>query len=190
MKRILFTAVASGTALLGSAALAAPAMAGTSPATVTAVTHSFAHNDTTSVSGTATEASPGGPVWARDNLMERFVVTDNGGGNYTVAATVNGSFQGFADPRTQAEEEALGLQSVPGSALVSQGSVKGTITYQVSSPVAPDPKALPAQEPDGTGLGAAIHQLFPGDDTAEAISGGPYTFTYTKVNGQVYQQVG
>ena len=51
----------------------------------------------------------------------------------------DGSFDGFADPRTQAEEDALGLAHVPGSALDSHGSVKGTYTVQVSSAVAPDP---------------------------------------------------
>jgi hypothetical protein len=188
MRRILLTAAAPAVALAGVVGAAAPAMAGNGP--VIAVTHSFAHNDTTSVSGTATEPSPGGPVWARDNLMERFAVTDNGGGSYTVAVTVNGSFDGFADPRTQAEEDALGLNSVPGSALASQGSVKGTYTVQVSSPVGPDPSALLPQQPAGTGISAAIHQLFPGDDSTEILTGGPYTFTYTKVNGQVYQQAG
>jgi hypothetical protein len=79
---------------------------------------------------------------------------------------------------------------VPGSALASQGSVKGTYTVQVSSPTAPDPKALLPQQPDGTAISAAIHQLFPGDDATEILTGGPYTFTYSKVNGQVYQQVG
>jgi hypothetical protein len=184
----LITGAATVAALAGSAAVAAPAMAGTGPASVTAVTHSFRHADTTSVP-TGTD-SPGGPVWAYDNLMERFVATDNGNGTWTVAITVNGSFDGFADPRTQAEEDALGLQHVPGSPLDSHGSVKGTYTVQVSSPAAPDPKALLPQQPDGTGISAAIHQMFPGDDAAEIISGGPYTFTYTKVNGQVYQQAG
>jgi len=182
----LITGAATVAALAGSAAVAAPAIAGTGPASVTAVTHSFDHLDTTSVP-TGTD-SPGGPVWAHDNLMERFVATDNGNGTWTVAVTVNGSFQGFADPRTQAEEDKYGLQSVPGSPLVSQGSVKGTISYQVSSLSAPDPSALLPQQPSETGLGSAIHQLFPGDD--QIISGGPYSFTYTKVNGQVYTQVG
>jgi hypothetical protein len=190
LKRILITGAATFAALAGSAAVAAPAMAGTGPSSITAVTHSFNHLDTTSVSGTATLPSPGGPVWAHDNLMERFVATDNGNGTWTVAITANGSFRGFADPRTVEEEAVLGLGSTPGSELASQGSVKGTYTVTVASVLPPDPSALLPQQPDGTGFAAAIHQLFPGDDTTEAITGGPYTFTYTKVNGQVYQQVG
>jgi len=188
MKRIMLIGAASAASLFGVAGAAAPAMAGTGPASVTAVTHSFDHLDTTSVP-TGTD-SPNGPVWAHDNLMERFVATDNGNGTWTVAITVNGSFDGFADPRTQAEEDALGLAHAPGSPLDSHGSVKGTYTVQVSSAVAPDPAALLPQQPDGTGISAAVHQLFPGDDASEGITGGHYTFTYTKVNGQVYTQVG
>ena len=184
MKRIMLIGAASAASLFGVAGAAAPAMADTGPASVTAVTHSFDHLDTTGFN-----VYTGDTVWAHDNLMERFVATNNGNGTWTVAITVNGSFDGFADPRTQAEEDALGLAHVPGSALDSHGSVKGTYTVQVSSAVAPDPAALAPQQPSETGLGTAIHQLFPGDDT-EVITGGPYTFTYTKVNGQVYTQVG
>jgi hypothetical protein len=173
--RIMITAAAGAAALAGSIALAAPAMAGNGPASVTAVTHSFMHNDTTGFA-----VYTGDTVWAHDNLMERFVATDNGNGTWTVAITVNGSFDGFADPRTQLEEDQYNLQSEPGSPLDSHGSVKGTYTVTVTSALPPDPKALPAQEPDGTGLGAAIHQLFPGDDATEAIAGGPHSFTYTK----------
>jgi hypothetical protein len=181
----LLIGAASAVSLFGVAAVAAPAMAATGPASVTAVTHSFMHNDTTGFA-----VYTGDTVWAHDNLMERFVATDNGNGTWTVAITVNGSFDGFADPRTAQEEIDLGLQHMPGSPLDSHGSVKGTYTVTVTAPPGdtPDPAALPAQEPDGTGLGAAVHQLFPGDDATEAIAGGPYTFTYTKVNGQVYQQ--
>jgi len=199
MKRILLIGVASAASLFGVAAVAAPAMASNGPGTVTAVTHVSNHPDTTSLpadyllslgSANATLDSPGGPVWAYDNLSERFTVTDLGGGNYTVDVTLQGSFQGFADPRTQAEEDVLGLHHAPGTALDSQGSVKGTIQYNVYSPEGgPNPAALPAQQPSDTHLSDEIHQLFPGADATEIISGGNhYTFTYTKVNGQVYQQ--
>ena len=152
MKRILLIGVASAASLFGVAAVAAPAMASNGPGTVTAVTHVSNHPDTTSLpadyllslgSANATLDSPGGPVWAYDNLSERFTVTDLGGGNYTVDVTLQGSFQGFADPRTQAEEDVLGLHHAPGTALDSQGSVKGTIQYNVYSPERRDPPAVP-----------------------------------------------
>lgn len=194
MKRILITAVASGAALLGTAAVAAPAMAGTGPASVTAVTHSASHPDTTSVSGPATLSSPGGPVWAFDNSSYRFVVTpETGPGNYLVTIYDNGQFQGFADPNT-------------GQALVGNGSVKGTISYDVQSATPPDPANLPAQEPgaatqdqagiDGgyTRLGGMISQLFDGQPTSGPesiiVGYGPYNFTYTLMNGEKYVQTG
>src|SRR6266516_2343331 len=190
MKRIMLIAAAPVVALLGSAAAAAPAMAGTGPASVTAVTHVNNHPDTTSLPTEylpgATLNSTGGPVWAYDNLSEKFTVTPAGGNHYTVDVTMNGSFQGFADPRTPQEEADLGLRHVPGSALDSQGSVKGQISYDVYSPEGgPDPAALPSQQASDTHLSDEIHQLFPRDDSTEIISGGNHsTFTYTKVNGQ------
>jgi hypothetical protein len=190
----LLIGAASAVSLFGVAAVAAPAMAGTGPASVTAVTHVSNHPDTTGLPPQylpgATLSSPGGPVWAYDNLSERFAVTDLGDSHYTVNVTLQGSFQGFADPRTPQEEADLGLLHVPGTALDSQGSVKGTISYDVYSPEGgPDPAALPSQEPSDTHLSDEIHHLFPGADSTEIIGGGNhYTFTYTKVNGQVYQQ--
>jgi hypothetical protein len=66
--------------------------------------------------------------------------------------------------------------------------VKGTITYDVYSPQAPDRKNLPAREPDGTGLGTALSQLFgPGE---QIVGGGAYSFTYNQVAGAPYTQVG
>src|SRR5438046_2791810 len=86
-------AAATAASLFGVAGAAAPAMADTGPASVTAVTHSFDHLDTTGFN-----VYTGDTVWAHDNLMERFVATNNGNGTWTVAITVNGSFDGFADP--------------------------------------------------------------------------------------------
>ena len=105
MKRILFAAAAAAAVIAGSAAVAAPAMASNGqPHKVVAVTYSPLHHDTTSVTGAATQPSPGGPVWAYDDLHERFVVTPKAGpGNYSLTITVGGRFHGFADPRTAAE---------------------------------------------------------------------------------------
>lgn len=175
-------------ALAASAAVAVPlagaasASAATVPGVVHAVVHSAGHLDTTNVSGPATIASPGGPVWAYDNLTEKFSAVPTGAGTWAVTIDVNGSFAGFADPAT-------------GQALTSNGPVKGTIEYNVSSPVAPDAKALPAQEADGTGLGVALGQLFGQADGAsifaahtgadQVTSGGDYTFSYQ--NGSYVQ---
>jgi hypothetical protein len=181
MKRILFTAAAAAAA---SAALlaAAPAMASNGP---TAVTHLNNHPDTTSVSGSATVASPGGPVWAYDNITEKFTVTpEAAAGMYSVTIDIGGSFHGFADPRMTSEGSLS-----PGGPLASDGSVKGTITYDVSSPLnGPDPSALPGQSPSDAHLGGLISQLFDGNGTI--VGGGAYSFTYHKVAGADYTQVG
>jgi hypothetical protein len=157
-----------------------PAFASNGPSQYVAVTHSAQHPDTTSVPTSA------GNVWAYDNLSEQLTVTPvqlPDGANYQVRIDVNGSFQGFADPRMASEGSPD-----PGGPMASQGSVKGTITYDVYSPQAPDRKNLPAQEPDGTGLGTALSQLFgPGE---QIVGGGAYGFTYNQVAGAPYTQVG
>jgi hypothetical protein len=73
-----------------------PAFASNGPSQYVAVTHSAQHPDTTSVPTSA------GNVWAYDNLSEQLTVTPvqlPDGANYQVRIDVNGSFQGFADPR-------------------------------------------------------------------------------------------
>jgi hypothetical protein len=183
MKRILLTAAAGAAAVAGALALAAPAMASNG---VTAVTHSAGHLDTTSVAGPATQPSPGGPVWALDNMSEHFTAVPDGPGRYSVTIDVTGSFAGFANPRTADEMTAARLTGTPGGPLDSHGSVKGTITYEVSALNGLDKSALPAQEPDGTGIRTALLQLFPGG----AIVGGGdhYNFTYNQVGGAPYSQ--
>ena len=151
---------------------------------VSAVTHLNNHPDTTSVSGTATKDSPGGPVWAYDNIAEKFTVAaGSASGTYLVTISFTGSFHGFADPRTASEGS-----SDPGGPLVSDGSVKGTISYEVSSVTPPDPSALPGQSPSDATLGSLIKQLFGGNGTV--TGGGAYTFTYHKVAGTDYTQTG
>lgn len=192
MKRILFTAAAAATVIAGSAVMAAPAFASTGPVTVTAVTHSANHPDTTSLKTgyplpgqDATLQSPGGPVWAFDNTATKITATPispiaSDGANWSVVITETGQFQGFADPRT-------------GAALTSTGSVKGTIQYDVSSDSQPDAANLPAQEPgvatqdqagiDGgyTHLSGMISQLFGGHETV--VGGGDvYSFSYQNGN--------
>ena len=180
MKRVLFTAVAAAAVLAGSAAAAAPAFASTASARpVVALT--------TSAAGSATTDSPNGPVWAVDQLGETFTVKPvtglADGANYRVTVNVVGSFKGFADPRLASEGSTN-----PGGPLASRGLVLGTITYDVSSPVAPDPHALPFREPANTGIRTALGQLFHSSD--QIVGGGAYRFTYHNVAGAVYSQIG
>jgi hypothetical protein len=152
--------------------------------TVTANTHLNNHPDTTSASGTATVPSPGGPVWAYDNITEKFTVTPGtAAGTYSVTVDIVGSFHGFADPRLVSEGS-----SDPGGPLVSDGSVKGSISYTVTSPNAPDPSLLPGQSASDATLSQNITALFGG--TVTFVGFGPYTFTYHKVAGADYVQVG
>ena len=179
-----------GLGLLGGvgATLATSASAATLPGTVTANTHLNNHPDTTSVSGSATKDSPGGPVWAYDNVTEKFTVTPESAPNaYLVSIDVVGSFHGFADPRMTSEGS-----TDPGGPLVSDGSVKGDIAYDVTVPPGqlPDPSALPGQSPSGTTLRSLITELFDGNTTSINQASSGYLFTYHKVAGADYTQVG
>jgi hypothetical protein len=165
---------------------ATAASASTGPATVTAVTHSADHPDTTNMSGPATLSSTGGPVWAWDNTATKITATQypsaqGDGANYSVVITETGQFQGFADPTN-------------GTALTSTGSLKGTIQYDVYSASQPSAANLPSQEPgvptrdqagldakQNTHLGDMINQLFGGDSTHQAVTieaSGDYHFAY------------
>ena len=174
-----------------SASTMATTLRAVSPsATVHAVTHSPGHLDTTSGPLTGVlKTSPNGPVWAYDNLSEQFTavpVNLPDGANWSVTIDVTGSFQGFADPG--ANGTTTGNYGQP---LVSSGPVHGTIQYDVKSDHAPDPKALPSQEPDGTGLGVALGQLFGITDGSsifaqtappQVVGGGDYNFSYQNGN--------
>lgn len=178
-----------GLGLLGGigATLASSASAATLPGTVTANTHLNNHPDTTSVSGSATKDSPGGPIWAYDNATEKFTVTPEAAPNtYLVSMDYLGSFHGFADPRMTSEGSAD-----PGGPLASAGSVKGTIAYDVTVAPGqlPDPAALPGQSPSDAHISDNIRTLFDGNVVSIAQAGG-YTFTYHQVAGADYTQVG
>lgn len=144
--------------------------------TVTAVTHTSDHPDTTSVSGPCTVASPGGPVWAHDNLSLRLSVTpETGPGNYSVTITAHGSFKAIADPTT-------------GVCYTGSGSVDGWLQYDVTSSTPPDPKNLPAREPSDMTQGQILDQLFAGNATI--VGGGHYSYTYNRIDGGKYTQIG
>jgi hypothetical protein len=180
--------------LLGGlgATLATSASAAT-VSTVTANTHLNNHTDTTSVPTGVT--SDNGPVWAYDNITEKYTVTTKTApsgttpGTYLVKIDVVGSFHGFANPRTQGEMDALGLTSPdPGAALDSAGSVKGTISYNVTATQAPDASLLPGQSPSDATLSQNINLLFGGTVVGAPAQVGAYGFTYHQVEGQDYTQ--
>jgi hypothetical protein len=174
----------------------------TTAATVSANTHAANHDDTTSVAGSATIPSDGGPVWAYDNLKVQITATPANAtnGSYGVDLTVTGSFAGFANPRNAGEMAAAGLTTpAPGDALTSSGSVKGTYHLTVNSPTLPKASNLHAQQDPTTGLGDMVRQLFGdvatdnGDGTFShtvVVSGGHYNFIYNKVEGVTYSQFG
>jgi hypothetical protein len=121
------------------------------------VTHINQHPDTTSllpgypVAGQdASLPYPGyGTVWAFDNDTIKLTpvpVTPraaNGEANYQVFIEVNGSFRGFADPTTSAP-------------LTSDGPIKETISYFVSSPQGPNGALLPSTEPSATVVNGVV----------------------------------
>ncbi len=200
MKRIMITAVAGAAALAGSVALAAPAMASSAP---TATTHLSNHPDTTSIPEPlgpgqylpgATVSSPGGPVWAYDNITEKFTITpERTPDTYLVSIDIVGSFHGFANPRTADEMTAARLSGpAPAAALDSNGSVKGSIAYDVTAQPGqlPDPAALPAQGASDAHLGDEISTLFDGHTVSINQAASGYHFTYNKVEGLVYAQNG
>ena len=177
-------ATAAAAVIGGGLAAAIPASASVTP--ITATTYSPLHADTTSVSGSATQALPNGPVWSYDNLHETITAKpESGPGNWNVTVRVgNGStYHGFADPRMTSEGS-----SDPGGILASQGTVTGTIQYDIQSSNTPNPSAVPQTEADGTGLGTALNQFFGGNYTI--AGGGHYLFNYSNVGGATYTQNG
>jgi hypothetical protein len=166
MKRILFAGAAAAAALAGSLALAAPAMASNGPVTVTANTHLNNHPDTT---GVAVQGRTDN-VWAYDNATEKFTAIQQGDGSWVVNVDYVGSFHGFADP-TQ------------GTALDSNGSVKGAISFTVAAGYTPNPANLPGQSASDAHLTDNIKALFGGNLPDSAIGGGSaYVFSYQNGN--------
>ena len=179
--RIAAMAIAGVGALGLGVGTAGTALAGTGPGTVTAVTHAADHPDTCAC--TTDILSGNGYVWAWDNLSVKFSVTpETSPGNYSVTITYSGSFSAFANPTT-------------GAPMTGNGSVQGTIQYDVSSSSPPDPGNLPAQVPgdstrDQAGISGAtttgqmLGLLFDGQSATNLIvGGGHYYFTYTLVDG-------
>jgi hypothetical protein len=176
MRKTVPVLLAGATAAVGLLTVGAPALA--APSTVNVVTHTSNHPDTTygSVAG-CTTPSDGGPVWAYDNMSLQYSVTpESGPGNYSVTITAHGSFSAFADPTT-------------GACISKNGSVDGTLQWDVSSTTPPDPKNVPSQEPGDLGqTWIMINQLF--DGNATTVGGGHYSYTYNRLDSGKYTQVG
>ena len=178
MRKAILTACAA--AATAAAVIIPGAAASASTATVStykAVTISPLHEDTTSVSGTATQADPQrGPVWGADRLKETVTATQvlNQTGHYNVTISFGGStFAGFADPRSPGEGSAD-----PGGPLLSQGKITGSIQYNnIASATAPDALAVPATQAPNTSLGAVLSELFHGANGPAAST--HYLMNYT-----------
>jgi hypothetical protein len=181
MKRILLIGVASAASLFGVAAVAAPAMASSGPGTATVVASTNEINVPDTTSGTATSvSSPGGPVWAYDNVTKMFRVTPNGGGNYTVTETVNGTFSAFDEPNTG--------DPINPTPIDVTGQMHGTNTYTVQSSVAPNAAGLAAQYDDQNGditTSDLINHIFGGN--ASVSGGGTWVFSYHAAHGSMTQ---
>jgi len=121
--------------------------------------------------------SSNGDVWAYDNLSRKFTVTTTGSGTYQVVISDSGSFAAFAEPNN--------ADLTTNYPITANGSISGTITYDVSSTNPPVASALPAQEPGDVTTSAMINAIFNGGVTS--IAGGAYTYTY-KSGGQTYTQ--
>jgi hypothetical protein len=177
MRKAVLTIGAAAAAVLAIGG-AAPALASSgSTATVTTKTVSPLHPDTTSVSGSATQADPTrGAVWASDNMKEAISATQmpNQPGHYNVKITFGGStFAGFADPRSAGDGSAD-----PGGPLLSQGKITGSIQYNnIASSTAPVATSVPAVEPPNTSLGTVLNQLFGGNNGPAAAT--HYMISYT-----------
>jgi hypothetical protein len=174
MRKAILTACAAAAT---AAAVIIPGAAASASTTVKAVTISPLHSDTTSVTGSATQADPQrGPVWGADRLKETITATQvlNQPGHYNVKITFGGStFAGFADPRSSADGS-----TDPGGPLLSQGSITGWIQYNnIASPHAPDASAVPGTQAPNTSLGAVLSELFHGDNGPAAAT--HYLMNYT-----------
>jgi hypothetical protein len=151
--------------------------------------------DTTSYSGSATFSSPNGPVWAIDNLNEKWTIAPASlpdGANYTATlhVTKGSRFAEFADPGPGTNETSDPCPGTgPGGPHTGTGAVTGTIEYDINSTAAPDLTSVPAVQAPNTSLGTVLGQIFD-NGTYSIAGGGSYSFSYSKVCGAVYKQTG
>ena len=177
MRKAILTIGAAAAVLAIGGAAPALASSGSTATTPTTKTVSPLHPDTTSVSGSATQADPTrGAVWASDNMKEAISATQmpNQPNHYNVKIAFGGStFAGFADPRSAADGSAD-----PGGPLLSQGNITGSIQYNnIASSTAPVATSVPAVEPPNTSLGTVLNQLFDNNNGPAAST--HYLMNYT-----------
>ena len=137
------------------------------PGTVKAVTHASHHPDTTNCI-TSDPGTGGGPIWAHDNLSRQITATPNSDGTWTVTVVDNGSFAAFSQPNNSDCATAYPINV--------NGSVRGTITYTVTSLLTPSAANLPAQIDGATSTSDTVLRLF--NDPSATLGGGDYTYTY------------
>jgi hypothetical protein len=182
MRSILVSAVAVAAATAAAVVPTVTSAATASAATNFSVTtHSYGHEDTTTVSGNATLSSDNGPVWAIDSLIEKWSVatyttTPSDGATYSVLlkVTAGSKFSEFANPNT-------------GNVGVGSGKVLGALQYDIQSSSTPSATAVQDPEPPNTSLSTVLDQIF-GAGNYSIVGGGNYVFTYNKVAGVTYEQ--
>ena len=154
--------------------------ASTETGTITALTHQKGVLDTTSIPNPvgiqATLPSPGGPVWAHDNLW-RYVTATHDSTDPTLWHVVLksvGSYSALADPRT-------------GVAFTGSGPTWGEVDYTVHSTSTPSAANLSPQTDPSLHSGDILKKFF--GDQGLTVSNSMYNFTYM-INGAPYNQVG
>jgi hypothetical protein len=184
--------------LLGGlgATLATSASAAVKPPTATVVASTNEINVPDTTSGTTTsKPTDFGAVWAYDNVTKTFRVTPNGGNQYTVTETVNGTFAAFDEPNTRTAADIAA--NTPGPEIMLSpnvtGQMHGTNTYTVTSPnAAPDAAGLAAQYDDNYGTPGIttsdlIKHIF-GDAADVQVGGGNnWVFAYHAAGGSMTQ---
>ena len=114
----------------------------------------------------------------------------------TLTVLKGSRFAEFADPGagttengvTGAPDPCPGAGANAGGPFTGEGSVLGTIEYDIQSSSAPNLSGVPAVQAPNTSLDTVIGQIFGG--TQSIVGGEHYSFTYTKVCGAVYGQSG
>ena len=154
---------------VASVSSAAPPVSGT----VMAVTHTSHHPDTTNCVTSFLDPSSGSSVWAWDNLSRQITATPTGNGTWSVTIVDHGTFAAFSQPYNLANCNTFD------NPISVTGPVKGTITYTLTSGVAPSAAYLPAQTDGAASTSETILQLFNNDPTATAtIAYVSYVYTY------------
>jgi hypothetical protein len=155
--------------LLGTAGQASAAV-NAKPVTYSANAHEANVADTTigGLPGHATTDSPGGPVWANDNIERKLTATQIGTTNqWNVQISSQGSYAASANP-------------LDGSAWNGNGSFNGYVNYVVTSDHAPNGALLPAQLDNTLHSADIVAKWFGLPDTSNVQSGN-YYFDYNSV---------